>query len=385
VSSPSRQSAQIRLLLVEDVAQVSQFIRGLLDAQTQIKLIETLSDGTQVVEQVAELRPDIVVVDALLRGKLDGLQVAESIRAAGYDVPIICLTVPQKPVKAGEGMGIVRVLPMPFSGFDFVQLVKELHTEHQAVAPETLSRVYSVFGAKGGVGVTTLAYNIGASIAAGGRQSVALVDGSVQFADLRALMRVDESVPSMLQLPTNRLSQADLSEVAWRDRSGMDVFFAPPRPEMAEMVTAQDMLKLLALLRRIYNIVIIDTAKSTGELNLALLDAADQILVVVAFEEAALHQTRQMAETFAKIGYPASKLRYVVNRSDSGGGLKPEAIDAQIGRPADFAVVSDGPLVLRANNSGQPFVLAEPEAQISRDVASMAAQLGVPTAPAAKA
>jgi pilus assembly protein CpaE len=378
VSSSAHSTGQIRLLLVEDVAQVGQFVKGLLDAQGQIKLLDVISDGTLVVDQVRELHPDVVVVDALLRGRLSGLQVAEQIRLAGFDIPILCLTVPQKPVSIGESMGTARVLSMPFSGFDFINMIKDLHAQHLEVTPSAVSRVIALFGAKGGVGTTTLAYNIGASIAAAGHQSVALIDGSVQFGDLRALLRIDESIPSLVDLPTSKLSANDLSEVAWRDRSGMEIFFAPPRPEMAEMVTAPDVTKLMALLRRVYNIVLIDTATSLTDVNMALLDVADQVIIVLAYEEATLRQTRAMLSTFIKIGYEPSKIRLLLNRSDSTGGLRPESVDALLGRPADFAVVSDGQLVLGANNRGEPFIISQPGAQISRDVERVAMSLGSP-------
>ncbi len=378
MSSPSRPASQIRLLLVEDVAQVGQFVRGLLDAQSQIKLLDVISDGTRVVDQVTELQPDVLVIDALVRGKMDGLKVAEAVRLAGHELPIICLTVPQKRVVVGDGMGIARVLSMPFSGFDFINLIKEIHEEHLKVAPAAMSRVVAVFGAKGGVGTTTLAYNIAASIAATGRQSVALLDGSTQFADLRALLQVDESVPSIVELPANKVSQNDLTAVAWRDKTGMDIFFAPPRPEMAEMVMAQDLTKLLALMRRVYNIVIVDTATSLTEVNLALLDGADLIVMVLAYEESALRQSWATMATFARIGYPPDKVRFLLNRSKSPGGLRPDAVDAVIGRRPDFTVVSDGQLVLAANNRGEQFVLVSPDAEISRDVARVAAGVSAP-------
>ncbi|MEP7379557.1 MAG: response regulator, partial [Chloroflexota bacterium] len=160
--------AQIRLLLVEDMPQVAQYIRNLLDAQTRIKLLEVVTDGTTVVEQVREHQPDVLIVDALLQGRLNGLQVAADLREQGLDVPIICLTVPQKPIAIGDGMGETRVLAMPFSGFDFMHLLEQMHTEHKERAPDAVSRVYAMFGAKGGVGTTTLAYNIGAALVAQG-------------------------------------------------------------------------------------------------------------------------------------------------------------------------------------------------------------------------
>lgn len=374
MSSTARSAGEIRLLLVEDVAQVSQYIRGLVDAQAQVKLIEVVSDGSAVLSQIGELQPDVIVIDALLKGQLSGLELAAAIRQAGHDLPIIALTVPAKPVSVGEGMGLARVLTMPFSGYDFLNLVRQMHEDHRAQAPESVSRTYAIFGAKGGVGTTTMAYNIAAAIAAERRFRVALVDGSIQFADLRALLGVEEDAPSMLQLPTTRLSQPDLEAVAWRDKSGLDVYLAPPRPEMSEMISAQDLGKLMAMLRRVYNIVVVDTPTAVTDATLGIFDTADQIVVMLSFEQSTLRQTRAMVSTFEQIGY-GDKLRYLLNRSDSTGGLGKDAVAAQIGRQPDFSVVSDGRTVVEASNRGEPFVLANADTQVARDVAAIARAL----------
>ena len=115
-----------------------------------------------------------------------------------------------------------------------VQTVKQ---EHLARAPESTSRTFVVYGPKGGLGKTTLAFNLAVAMAQLPGLRVALVDGSLQFGDIRALLRVPDSAPSMLQLPTDRVSEADLEQVVWRDPSGIDILLAPPRIEMAEMVT----------------------------------------------------------------------------------------------------------------------------------------------------
>ena len=64
---------QIRLLVVEDVPQVAQYIRGLLNSQQAIKLLDVVSDGNKVLDLISELRPDVVMVDALLQGRVKGL------------------------------------------------------------------------------------------------------------------------------------------------------------------------------------------------------------------------------------------------------------------------------------------------------------------------
>ena len=155
-----------------------------------------------------------------------------------------------------------------------MRLLQDMHDAQRARAPESLSRVYSFFGAKGGVGTTTLAYNVAAAVAAL-RYRVALIDGSLQFGDVRALLRVTDDVPSIVQLPTTHIQRADLEQVMYRDSSGVEVLLAPPRIEMAEMVTPRDIERLLSLMRKIYNVVIIDTATTVDDTVLAYLDNSD--------------------------------------------------------------------------------------------------------------
>ena len=74
---------QIRLLIVEDVPQVAQYIRGLLNSQSAIKLLDVLTDGAKAAGQIGQLRPDVVVVDALLQGRVKGLQLVDQLHEAG--------------------------------------------------------------------------------------------------------------------------------------------------------------------------------------------------------------------------------------------------------------------------------------------------------------
>src|SRR5206468_4275434 len=90
-------SDQTRLLLVEDVPQVAQYIRGLLNSQSSVKLLDVLSDGSKVLPQVQQLRPDIVLVDALLQGRVKGLPLAEQIANSGLGIPVIILPFPRIP------------------------------------------------------------------------------------------------------------------------------------------------------------------------------------------------------------------------------------------------------------------------------------------------
>jgi pilus assembly protein CpaE len=375
-------SDQTRLLLVEDVPQVAQYVRGLLNSQSAIKLLDVVSDGSKVLAQAGQVRPDIIIVDALLQGRVKGAQLIEQIRTSGLGVPVIALTVPQNPVAVDVDRGIHGVLAMPFSGFDLVTRINQVRTEFMASSEGGASKVISVFAPKGGVGKTTIAFNLAVAIAQTEQRTV-LIDGSLQFGDLRSLLKVPADAPSIVDLPTDRIAESDLQDVLWRDPSGIDILLAPPRVEMAEMVTPRDIDKALGLLRRIYQAIVVDMSSAITDINLAFLDASDTIVEIVTYDSTTIHNTIAVADTFRSIGYPATKVHYLVNRADFNGGIDPDELSRAIGRLPEYHVVSDGMLVVKSNNEGVPFVLANPNAPISQNVMKVANELTAARQPVA--
>ncbi len=365
---------QVRLLVIEDVQQVAQYIRGLLNAQAHIKLLDVLNDGSKVAGQVQQLKPDVVIIDALLQGRVKGLQLAAQLHEARAGVPVIVLTVPQNPVETNPAVGVHGVLSMPFSGYDLINRINSVHTAFQASDEGGSSRLLSVFAPKGGVGKTTIAFNLAVAIGQQGKRTV-LIDGSLQFGDMRALLKVPTDAPSILDLPTDRIQESDLQDVLWRDPSGIDILLAPPRVEMAEMVTVRDVDKVLSLLRRVYEVIVLDTSPALSDVNLAFLDASDTIIEIVTYDSTTIHNTIAVADAFRTIGYPASKVQYLINRADSAGGIQADELARALGRVPEHSIVSDGLLVVQSNNEGVPFVLANPAAPISQDVGRLAAEL----------
>jgi pilus assembly protein CpaE len=367
-------SDQTRLLIVEDVPQVAEYIRGLLNAQSRVKLLEVLSDGSRAIASIKELRPDVVLVDALLQGRIKGPKLIEMIREAGLGIPVIVLTVPQNPIEVDPSQGIHGVIAMPFSGFDLMTRIATARKEFEDLQTSTGTRVMTVFAPKGGVGKTTIAFNLAVALGQLEQRTV-LVDGSLQFGDLRSLLKVPVDAPSILDLPTDRIAESDLSDVLWRDPSGIDILLAPPRIEMAEMLTPRDVDKVLSLLRRVYSAIVIDMSSHLNDINLAFLDASDIIVEIVTYDSTTIHNTVAIADTFRSIGYPASKVRYLVNRADSAGGIDAVDLERALGRVPEHSVVSDGRLVVQSNNEGVPFVLANPDAPVSKDVMRVAGEL----------
>ena len=365
---------QIRLLVVEDVPQVASHMRSLLQAQSQIKMLEVVTAGDRAVTAASEYKPDVVIVDALLQGRVSGAHVAEGIRRAEPQVGIVMLTVPQNPVREDASRGIDAVLKMPFSGFDLTTIVRQTYEERSIEAARSGSLMVSLFSPKGGVGRTTLAYNLAVALA--GEHKVCLVDGSLQFSDLRGLLRVPATAPSIVNLPTDRIREADMADVMWKDPAGVDILLAPPRVEMAEMVTVRDIEKALSILRQLYDFIVVDTRAALSDDVLVFLDSSDLILQVLTYDAMAIRSLAMAAEAFDAIGYPSSKLATILNRADAAGGFSKADVEEALGRSIDYEVVSDGRLVLAANNEGIPFVSASPETPIAEGIRRIAGSLG---------
>ena len=364
---------QIRLLVIEDVPQVAAHMRQLLQAQSQIKMLDVVTAGERAVAAVSEFKPDVVIVDALLQGRVSGADVALGVRQAEPQVGVVMLTVPQNPVSESAERGVDSVLKMPFSGFDLTTIVRKTYEARSVQATREGNMMISLFSPKGGVGRTTIAYNL--AVALGADHRVCLVDGSLQFSDLRGLLRVPATAPSIVNLPTDRIRESDVSDVAWKDPSGVDILLAPPRVEMAEMVTVRDLEKSLSMLRQLYQFVVIDTRAGLGDDVLVFLDASDLILQVLTYDSMAIRNLAMAGEAFDAIGYPPTKLATILNRSDSTGGISKADVETALGSAIDFELVSDGRLVVAANNEGVPFVSGSPDAPISQGIKQIAASL----------
>ncbi|MFV2062723.1 MAG: AAA family ATPase [Chloroflexota bacterium] len=366
-----RHDSGVGVLLVEDVARVSEHIAEMLEGDPHVRLLETVSDGGVALDRIRELQPDVLIVDALLQGRVNGLVVAKRVRDEGIDIPMIMTTVPDRPLKPPAGMGAIEILTLPFDGTDLLATITRLDDRHRGSAPLRATGSFVVYSGKGGVGSTTIAYNLAVTLGQVPGARVALVDGDLQYGDLRLLLEVPDSAPSMMQLPTGHITEADLVPVLWRDPSGIDVLLAPPRLEQADMITLAEVENVLGLLRRLYDVVVIDAPSTMDEMTLALLDGADAMLSIVTPERGAVRKTVRCRQVLSAAGYPMEKIVTVLNRCDATG-LSREAICAELGHEPQ-ALLPDEPRFATAGDaSGQAMVAGHPESSISRGIADLA-------------
>lgn len=87
---PDRQN-RIRVLLVDDHTVVRRGLRLVFELEDDLEVVGEAADGHEAVARVAELRPDVVVMDLLMPG-MNGVEATRAIRAEYPDVEVVALT-----------------------------------------------------------------------------------------------------------------------------------------------------------------------------------------------------------------------------------------------------------------------------------------------------
>lgn len=96
-SHPTHSRTQVRVLIVDDMPQVRQDLRLLLQLSPEIEVIGEAADGQEAIRQAEELRPDVVVMD-LEMPILDGIQATREIKAHHPASRVVILSVHSEPV-----------------------------------------------------------------------------------------------------------------------------------------------------------------------------------------------------------------------------------------------------------------------------------------------
>jgi CheY-like chemotaxis protein len=115
-------------LVVEDNAEVRKLIRMTLEI-SDLDVYEADS-GENGIRMVIDLHPDIVLMDIMMPGQIDGLQACRRIKdhPSLSSTPVILLTArgQQNDIKAGKDAGANEYLVKPFSPLQLLDSVQRL-------------------------------------------------------------------------------------------------------------------------------------------------------------------------------------------------------------------------------------------------------------------
>jgi len=384
----------IKVLIVDDIPETRDHLSRLLGLEREIDVAGTAGSGEEAIRIAMELRPDVIVMDINMPG-MDGVAAAEIISQRLPTSPIIMMSVhgEAEQLKRSISAGAREFLVKPFSGDEFSTSIRRVHerelsrhAQFQADMPTSPvakiveddgdHQVIAIFSPKGGAGRTTIATNLAVALQRDTGARVCLLDANLQFGDVGVLLNLNPKNRSIADAVENGEPDGDIIDSVVIDHStGIRVLLAPPAPEGADLVTPAYLRKIVEHLRATHHYVIIDLPSGLSDHSLAVMDAADTILVLTALEITTIKNVRLFLEVADQLDYSRTKLRLVINRADAAQGIRIADVEASIRRPIDGTIVSDGRLSVLAVNRGVPFVVSHPDSVLSRDVATLAKTL----------
>ncbi len=199
----------------------------------------------------------------------------------------------------------------------------------------------ALIGAKGGVGTSFVACQLGAALARlGGR--TALVDGHMRHGDVA--LYLDLSPPHTFSSLATRSEPVDstyLRTALAPHSSGVQVLAAPKRPEEADGVSVSCVEGVVGLLRTEFDWVIWDTPQDFDDRSLFILDQADPILLITTPEVPAMNHTRMQLELLERLGRSNEEIRIVINRTERKASVSARDAKEFLDRPVDASIPND--------------------------------------------
>jgi pilus assembly protein CpaE len=214
--------------------------------------------------------------------------------------------------------------------------------------------VITVCGARGGLGVTTIAVNLAVGLAALAGSEAALVDLDLQRGDVPAFLNLTPT-QSLTTLATanGELDSVLLATALIRHRSGVLVLPAPLQIEEADAVTHEIVARAVQLLRSQCRYTVVDTARTITGTTLAAFEQSHRILVVTDLSVPGVRAAGRTVELLGRLNVPSQRVELLVTQIVPGPVNLKDAVRA-IGKEPLHVIPRDEVAARDAMNEGIP-------------------------------
>ena len=369
------------VLVVDQDAKARYDVKRLVKA-SHFNIAGEAGFGTEAVSTAVELKPDVVLL-GMREPVVRSMQTVESLLNALPETPVIVYSASRDIDLARRAMlaGARDYLTMPASAEDVGRSIvsvleseerRQMRLRGQTAAWGPQGSVITVFGAKGGVGKTTVAVNLAAALVRETGQSIVLVDGDNGFGDVCGMldMEAERSVVDLAR-DLSKVTRDTLPKYVMQHSSGLNVLAAPSQAMAWRSIKPDDFRKIIELLSKSHDIVVIDTVGILNDLTLATLQAASLVLWVVTTEFASVRDSLRALEALRSTSYPEDRVRIITNDLATRDGVRTTTIEEVLGHEVFWQVPFDQK-VRNDSQIGEPAVLKHPSSAGARNLTDLA-------------
>jgi pilus assembly protein CpaE len=269
--------------------------------------------------------------------------------------------------------GAEEFLTQPFNwtevlkSFDTIRKKVDVHTSKGSER----GHILAISSNKGGVGSTTAATNLAATLVAQ-KKSVCLVDLVLQFGSVTSFLNIDASY-TILDLVKNlkRIDPLFLDGSLVKHASGIRVLAEPFYAEDARRITPADIDEILEVLAQSFDFVVVDTPKEFDDMLALVLDKANLILFITEMDVPSLKSAHRALELFERMGIYDKKIRLILNRYVKSKLMTLESVEKALGVKVFWTLPNNYPVAIAAVNQGLSIQECDPKADISKSYSGL--------------
>ena len=358
-------------MLISKIDERRDIIRGLLEG-TDVKIVSETRGGISALDKIENIDPEMVIM-TFDEHDTDVLNIAERIYMGRPGCIIIFLvdTLSTDVLQRAMSAGVRNVTLFPENGYDFSEWLKTIHNNErmrsqaleQTKSISWISKVITIFAAKGGIGKTTVAVNLAAKLAEQNKK-VALLDFDLEFGDVSVFLNLDvKDTLAELLMEKTEFDIDTIRSYMNVHSSGVHVLCAPKSPEQSEGINANHIEKLMNTLRSYYDYVIIDTPASFNDITLTAIEGSAMVIFMTGFDISILRNSKLSINLLDNL-QQKEKVRVLINR-DMEGNITTNDVEKILGKPIWARIPSDYFLAVNALNKGLPFVISSPKSKMS--------------------
>ncbi len=221
---------------------------------------------------------------------------------------------------------------------------------------ENAGQVISFFGAKGGVGTTTLAVHVANSLVRKHRRRTLLIDHQHELGHVGLYLGLKDSHYHFDELVRNasRLDAALLNGFVVRHASGLEVIASPDARAMSHKSSPEELEQVLNFLRSQYDFILVDSSLGYRDIVAPMLRCSDEVCLISTPDVAALRDLARHIEHLNLDEDTVGKLRLIMNRSSSDDAVSAEQIEAVVRHPVWMTMPNAYSDLIKAINAGEP-------------------------------
>jgi pilus assembly protein CpaE len=235
---------------------------------------------------------------------------------------------------------------------------------------EVGGQVLAVASASGGCGASTVAVNL-AALLAKSRGRCHLIDLNPGKADLAALLDLKPQYTlADLCRNENRLDRTLFEKLLTPHASGIGLLAAPRQLEDIHAVTVGGVTSAIRLAQESFDVVV-DLEDCFRAEQVAVLELTTRVILVCRLDFTALRNTRWLLDHLADRGVARERIEVVVNHAGLPNDLPIVDAEIALGGGITRFIPHDPETVGRANNTGIPVAIQNPDAAVVQGIARL--------------